>query len=155
MIITLADWQFSVDVDKTFAHTTDCSRDHCTCPYCLNYYETVDAAHPGLRPVLAKFGVNLDGPSELMPLEPTLVMACYRITGQILTCGESRLHVDGVPILPESADDRTFFLWAGEMELPWRQTVAMEDVISPANEPEFMSRMLDRWLRTRNMTDIS
>ncbi len=150
MIISLADWQFSVDPAATRAHTIACSQDHCTCAYCRNYYEAVDAAYPQLRPVLDKFGVQLEGPSELMPFEPTLVAACYRVTGQILRKGGVQLHIDGIPLRPEAADSETFFLWVGEMALPWLQSEPEEEVISPANEPEFMDRMMARWLQTHD-----
>lgn len=149
MIITLADWQFQVDVDATMEYTWKCSLDHCTCAYCQNFYENVDRAHPMLRPVLSRFGVYLNGPCEVMPFEPTLVMTCYRVTGRILAKGVSRLHVDGVPLLPEEADEQTFFLWIGEMDLPWTQAEDMDEVVSPANQPDFMDRMMKRWLQTR------
>ena len=150
MEITLADWRFRVDMDATFAYTSKCSTDHCTCAYCRNFYENADRAHPNLRPVLSRFGIYLDGPSEVMPLEPTLVMVSYRITGQILRKGETLLRIDSVPIRPEAADDSSFFLWVGEMDLPWTQDVDMNDVLSPANQPEFMDRMMQRWLQTRD-----
>lgn len=82
-----------------------------------------------------------------MPLEPTLIAACYRITGEILTTGTAALHVDGVPIRPEPADSSTFFLWIGEMELPWNQEEPMDEVISPANQPEFLERMAQKVLQ--------
>ena len=59
MVISLADWQFSVDVDATMDYTHKCSLDHCTCPYCQNFYENMDRAEPMLRPVLTKFGIYL------------------------------------------------------------------------------------------------
>ncbi len=152
MVLTLADWQFSVDPASTLEYTTRCSEDHCTCAYCQNFYENIDCCNPSLRPVLEKFGIFLDGPCEVMPLEPTLVMACYRVTGRILKTGGSRLHVDGVPLRPEAADGHTFFLWIGELELPWTQDEDMHEVISPANQPEFMDRMYTRWLQTREDT---
>jgi hypothetical protein len=153
MIITLADWQFQVDVDATLAYTAKCSEDHCTCPYCQNFYENVDRAHPNLRPVLSKFGIYLNGPCEIMPFEPTLVMVCYRVTGQILRKGSTSLWVDDVPLRPEEENDTTFFLWAGEMELPWTQPEDMDEVMSPANQPEFMDRMMKRYLKTRDTLD--
>ncbi len=155
MIITLADWQFSVDAQATLDYTIKCSQDHCTCPYCENFYQNIDAAHPQLRPVLSRFGIHLDGPCELMPFEPTLLMACYRVTGQILRRGESALHIEEVPLRPEEADDRTFFLWIGELEVPWTQEIDMDEVLSPANEPEFLDRMLQRWLQTRDEYELS
>ncbi len=147
MVISLADWEFSVDYDATWAYTHKCSLDHCTCPYCMNFYENVDRASPNLRPVLERFGIYLNGPCEVMPFEPTLVAACYRVTGQITKRGEAYLHVDGVPLRPEEADDSTFFLWVGELDLPWTQVEDMDEVLSPANQPEFMDRMMQRLLR--------
>lgn len=154
-IITLADWQFLVDVEQTRLHTRKCSLDHCTCAYCRNFYEAVERTQPRLRPVLARFGIDINGPSEVMPFEPTLVSACYRVMGQILQTGTSRLYVEDVPLLPEPADEESFLLWVGEMELPWLQSEPMEDVVSPANEPEFMQRMLTRWLQTRDDGELS
>lgn len=155
MIITLADWVFFVDKEATIAYTLKCSTDHCTCAYCRNYYESVDRAHPTLRPFLEQMGILLEGPCEVMPFEPTLVMVCYRVTGTIKQFGNACMHVDGVPLIPESSNDGTFLLWVGEMELPWIQNEPMEDVLSPANEPAFMERMMQKWLDTRNGSHIS
>ena len=102
MILEYADWQFDVDVAATREHTLKNASDHCMCAYCRNYYETVDTAYPNLRPFLEQFGVNIEGPSELMPFEPTL-------------------------------------------QLPWIQIEPVEDVISPANMPEFLERMQEVW----------
>ena len=146
-MITLADWHFSVDVDATLEYTHKCSLDHCTCPYCRNFYENVDGAEPMLRPVLAKFGIYLNGPCEVMPFEPTVVAACYRVTGRILRRGESILHINEVQLRPEEADETTFFLWIGPVELSWTQKEDMDEVISPANQPEFMDRMMGRLLQ--------
>ena len=139
--ISIADWQFRVDRDATRDYTMKCSTDHCLCPYCRNYYETVDASHPRLRSVLDGFGIFLDGPCEVMPLEYNLILAAYRVTGIVAQTGNMRLFVDDVPLIPEESGNGTFLLWAGPMELPWMQDVAPEDVISPANEPEFLERM--------------
>ena len=155
MIINLADWQFEVDPETTAEYTRKCSEDHCTCAYCRNFYETVDSAHPRLRPVLEKFGIYLNGPCEVMPFEPTLVAACYRITGQILSRGVSELHINGVTLRPEEADENTFFLWVGPVELPWTQEEDMFEVLSPANQPEFMDRMMARLLKWAEDDPIS
>lgn len=150
MVITLADWQFKVDIQATMDYTMKCSLDHCLCAYCRNYYEAVDKAYPYLRGFLNRFGVLLDGPCEIMPLQPDLVMACYRITGEILRHGDAAMHADGVPIHMEPSENGTFLLWVGEMQLPWLQTEAPEDVISPANQPEFLSRMAEKWAQLNN-----
>lgn len=139
--ISVADWQFRVDRDATRDYTMKCSLDHCLCPYCRNYYETVDASHPRLRSVLDGFGIFLDGPCEVMPLEHNVILAAYRVTGAISRAGKLRLYVDDVPLIPEAEEEGTFLLWVGPMELPWVQEVAPEDVLSPANEPEFLERM--------------
>lgn len=146
MILELADWRFRVDVDATRERTSKYSFEHCQCAYCKNFYDAIDQAHPHLRPVMEEFGVNLEGPSELMPFEPTLMLACYRVDGEILQWGQARITVSGVPIVPENGDNGTFFLWVGELELPWIQDENVEDVVSPANLPEFMERMREMWL---------
>ena len=145
MILKLGDWRFRVDVEATAERTRKYSYEHCECGYCKNYYEAIDVAYPKLRQVMEHFGVNLEGPCELMPFEPTLMLACYRIDGQILKWGKSQLSVKGVTILPEAADEETFLLWVGEVRLPWLQQEAVEDVVSPANLPEFLARMQEVW----------
>lgn len=151
MKISLADWEFSVDVEETTLHSMNCSVDHCLCAYCRNYYETVDGAHPTLRRFLAQFGLVLEGPSEVMPLEPTLVMTAYRIIGEITRFGTAKMHADNIPIYFEVSENGTFLLWAGEMELPWEQNEPMEDVVSPANEPEFLQRMARKWAQLNDL----
>lgn len=146
MDISIADWQFRVDVESTRDRTIRYSADHCMCAYCRNYYETVDEAHPRLRQVLGGFGIELNGPSEVMPLEHNVILSCYRVTGNVLHSGSTRLFVDQVPLFPEEGEDGTFLIWAGPMELPWVQEECPEDVISPANEPEFLDRMARKWL---------
>lgn len=146
MVLTVADWQFRVDVDATEKWTLQNSTDHCLCAYCRNYYETVDLAHPRLRSVLGTFGITLEGPSELMPLEPTVLLACYRVQGTILQSGNTRIHVDNVRIFPEVGDEESFLLWIGAMELPWVQNEPVEEVLSPANEPGFLDRMARKWM---------
>jgi len=145
LILKIGDWRFQVDVEATSERTRKYSYEHCQCGYCKNFYDAIDIAHPELRPVMEQFGVHLEGPSELMPFEPTLMLACYRVDGQILQWGRSTLSVRGVQILPESGDQDTFLLWVGELRLPWLQKEAVEDVVSPANLPEFMERMQEVW----------
>jgi len=146
MILELADWCFQVDVEQTRDRTQKYSLDHCTCGYCTNYYEAAPKVYPELVDFLNQFGVYFYGPSEVMPFEPTYVLACYRVDGRILRFGTEELIVGGVPIVPEAGEDDTFLLWAGEMALPWLQEEPQEDVISPANLPEFLDRMEEIWI---------
>ena len=146
MILEFADWKFEVDAEMTRMVTQHNSLDHCTCGYCKNFYEAVSGAYPELLAFLDQFGVDYRGPSEVMPFEPTLILACYRVWGKILQFGVEPIFAGGIPISMETADDSSFFLWAGEMLLPWLQEESQEDVISPANLPEFLQRMEEVWL---------
>ena len=96
MILKLGDWRFRVDVEATAERTRKYSFEHCECGYCKNFYDTVDQAYPQLRPAMEQFGVHLEGPCELMPFEPTYLLACYRVQGQILSFGSSPLLADGI-----------------------------------------------------------
>ena len=146
MILKLGDWRFRVNPEATAERTRKYSFEHCQCSYCKNFYDAIDIAYPELRPVMEQFGINLEGPCELMPFEPTLMLACYRVDGQILQWGRSSLSVRGVTILPEAGDESTFLLWVGEVQLPWLQKEPVEEVVSPANLPEFLERMQEVWL---------
>ena len=145
LILKLADWRFRVDVEATAERTRKYSYEHCQCGYCKNFYDAIDVAYPELRSVMEHFGIHLEGPCELMPFEPTLMLACYRVDGQILQWGKSQLYAKGVQLLPEAGDDKTFLLWVGEVRLPWLQKEPAEEVVSPANLPEFLERMQEIW----------
>jgi len=145
LILKLGDWRFRVDVEATSERTRKYSFDHCQCSYCKNFYEAIDVAYPELREVMEHFGVNLEGPCELMPFEPTLMLACYRVDGRIRQWGQSQMYISGIPLLPEAGDSETFLLWVGEMRIPWGQKERPEEVVSPANLSEFMERMQTVW----------
>lgn len=145
MKLKLADWLFQVDIEANRSHSEANAFDHCQCGYCRNFYEAVDEAYPRLRFFLSEFGIRIDGPSELLPFKPTLILACYQVRGEILRWGRAEIFVNGISITPEAGGDGTFLLWVGEMELPWLQQERPEDVVSPANLPEFMDRMLEVW----------
>ena len=147
MVFDLADWRVEVDVEATRARTGANASDHCECAYCKNYYETLPQTYPGLCVALSRLGIDPMGPSELMPFTPTLYLACYRLQGKILRWGTSELAVGGIAIVLEAAEEEgSFFLWAGELELPWIQPEPAGEVSSPANLREFMERMQRMWL---------
>jgi len=146
VILKAADWHFQVDVSLTREKSSRYSQDHCTCSYCQNYYDTVEQTYPDLVKFLSEFGICIHGPIEVMPFEPTLFMACYRVFGRIQNWGYHPLYANGIQVLPECGDDTTFLLWVGEMRLPWVQIIEPQEVISPANYPEFLERMHDVWL---------
>lgn len=154
MTFDFADWRVQVDVDATRRHTTDNASDHCDCAYCRNFYETLPLSYPGLCAALSRLGINPMGPSELMPFSPELYLACYRVKGRILRWGRSRLAVGDIPIVLEAGEEGSFFLWAGEMALPWVQPEPAEEVMSPANMPEFLERMRLTWLLRHGQEQI-
>lgn len=146
MLLEIADWQFRVDVETTMKKTAAYALDHCECAYCRNYYETVERTYPAIPAFLSRFGANLHGPIEVMPFEPTYVLACYRIFGQILQWGRTPLKAGEASVTVGAGEGETFLLWVGELELPWVQGEPMEEVVSPANLPEFLERMQEIWL---------
>ena len=150
MILTIDDWKFQVFVEETREHSSFSASRHCTCAYCENYYRSVDTACPGLRPFLERLGADIEGPVEMYPFEPTICLISYRITGRILEYGLGPVMVDGVPILPIQEEGQQFKLEVGEMELPWVMREDPDEVISPANEPEFLERMYRRLLERRS-----
>lgn len=150
MILKINDWEFDIDLERTREHSSFASQDHCTCAYCENYYRTVIRSYPGLRIFLKQFGLEIDGPVEMYPFEPTLYLAGYRVTGRILRFGTEPMLAEGIPIVAEPREEGFFILEAGEMMLPWVMPEDPDEVVSPANEPEFLEKMyLKMW--DRNM----
>ena len=90
---------------------------------------------------MKQFGLDIDGPVEMYPFEPTLYLSGYRVHGKILRFGLEPMMVDGVPISAEPREDWCFMLEIGELSLPWVMPEDPEEVVSPANEPEFLERM--------------
>lgn len=149
MILKINDWEFDIDLERTQEHSSFASEDHCTCGYCENYYRAVKLCYPALLPFLKQFGLNIDGPVEMYPFEPTLYLAGYRVTGRITHIGNGPMMVNGVPITAEPMEDWCFMLEVGEMPLPWMLREDPDEVVSPANEPEFLLKMY------RKMTERS
>jgi len=162
VIISAQGWKFEVDLSASMAYSSAVVQEHCQCGYCRNFYVTVDEVYPNLRKFLGQFGVSVEGPEELMPFEPTLYSASYCICGTVLQRGLEPMNVDGVPItvLSQEATDYApacaspyFVLRTGVLGLPWALEEDMDEVISPANEPEYLQRMWDRLLSSAD--DIS
>lgn len=157
MILQIADWVFNVDIPATMAYSAGVWEDHCTCGYCRNFYETLDDAYPSLKIFLKQFGMNSLTPEEMSPIEPTLCMVSYCISGRVvkrgiypIDTGETVFSVSthGENPLYEPPFGKPFIvLTSGLLELPWVLDEDMNEVISPANEPEYMQRMMDRLLQ--------
>ena len=146
MLLQIDDWVFRIDLERTREHSSFVSSEHCTCSYCENYYRTVNEIYPELKAFLRQFGVLIDGPSEMYPIEPTRYLAGYRVFGEILTYGLCPIMVDGIPVTAEPKDEYHFMLEVGEMPLPWVLPEDPNEVVSPANEPEFLDKMYRKLL---------
>lgn len=146
MILQINDWIFRIDMEKTKEHSSFVSSEHCTCGYCENYYRAVNLTCPDLKAFLLRFGIKVDGPSEMYPIEPTLYLAGYRVFGTIMQFGNAPMMVNGIPVTPEPVDEAHFMLEVGQIPLPWVMAQDWNEVISPANEPEFLEKMYRKLL---------
>ena len=164
MLIRVADWLFDVEISKTMDYSAKVWEDHCECGYCRNFYETLNDAYPQLSGFLKQFGMNSLTPEEMSPLEPTLCIVSYCISGRILQKGIFPVDFGGV-VLSVSEDHENplyeppfgkpfFVLTTGLLELPWALDEDMNEVISPANEPEYLQRMVNRYLENIDAEDM-
>ena len=140
MILAIQDWEFDIDLDATRDHAAFAAEEHCTCAYCENYYRGSRLCYPGLKPFLAGFGLNSDGPVEMYPFEPTLYLAGYRVKGSILRYGIAPMMVDGIPVTAEPREDGYFMVEVGDMPLPWLMF----------QDPETNVALRSIWRRLRN-----
>ncbi len=152
MILSLGDWKFDIDLDATMEYSANEAREHCTCAYCRNFYAAVDDTYPGLRPFLAQFGLDAEAPEELMPFDDGVYDVTYAVCGKILQQGRP-LYIDGIPVYPQMDSDVNigcpgpyFVLSVGLFQLPWVLDEPFEEVVSTANEPGFLKRMLRKLL---------
>lgn len=163
MQIMVADWLLDVDVAQTMSISDVQAADHCTCGYCRNFYTATDASLPTFRPFLQQFGVDMEGPDEFSPFEPTIYEATYLVQGEILKKGHQNLRIDGIPLkiltqtevdFPTSHPAPYFALRIGLFELPWVIDEPMDEVVSPANTEECLNRMEQKLLSYSLENDI-
>lgn len=147
MILKIDDWIFHIDPVKTMEHSSFAFRSRCTCGYCENYYRAVELVCPELCSFLEQFYNHVQGPSEMFPFEPTLCLLGYKVFGQILQFGHGPMMVCGIPVMPRPMEGELFMLEVGEIALPWVLEEDMDEVVSPANEPEFLENMYRIMLR--------
>lgn len=155
MVLKIEEWEFEVDPERTAAHAAEALAGHCTCGYCENYYRCAPVIYPALPGFLKQFSLELEAPSEMYPFEPTLYLLGYRVYGRILRYGHGPMMVCGaVPVMPRPVDDECFMLEVGELRLSWVLPEDPEEVLSPANEPEFLDRMYRVMLRRGYFTGL-
>ena len=164
MTISVADWIFDVDIASTMSYSAKVWENHCTCGYCRNFYETMNTEYPMTKAFLKKFGMNSLTPEEMSPIEPTLCILSYCICGTVVKRGIYPIDsgdvvfsvtMDVLNPLYEPLFGKPFFvLTTGLLELPWVLDEDMDEVISPANEPEYMQRMMNRLLENADFDPL-
>ena len=155
MIIQIEDWRFQVFTVSNRRYYAREATEHCTCAWCRNFYQSVDARYPDLRSLLDRFGIHIEAPEESMAFSPTLCSNYYSVCGEILQWGSGDILVNGVSVTPETEeqsgvdvdrDGPVFFLRVGPMTLPWVLDEPMEEADSPAKGKAFVQRLLQRWI---------
>jgi len=150
MVLKLADWILDVDISLTMEISAEQARSHCECGYCRNFYHDIDRACPELRTFMAQFGIDITAPDELCPFEPTIYEATYVVQGSIVQKGSVPLYLNGIPVYLQNAEDADletahpmpyFTVTVGLIELQWVLDEPMQEVVSPANDPEYLLRM--------------
>lgn len=165
MILQIDDWKFDIDMAATMEYSAAEAADHCTCAYCRNFYATVDSVYPDLRPFLARFGLDIEAPDELMPYTSTLVTNLYAVSGRIVQACGNPFVVNGVTVTPRTSEwakintecqKPYFVLEVGIMDLPWVLDEPLEEseIISPANQPAFLKRMWNKLLKRTSLDEI-
>lgn len=148
MILQIDDWKFDIDMERTMEYSAAEAREHCDCAYCRNFYAAVDKAQPELRPFLAQFGLDVEAPEEMYTpfVNKDLVdyMPVYVVYGKILRGGQYEMAAGSVNLVAAHIDgcEDYFVLECYEVFLPWVLDEPIEDVVSPANEPGFLQKMI-------------
>ena len=155
MIIQIDDWKFQVFTVSNRRYYAREAREHCTCAWCRNFYESVDGQYPELRSFLDRFGVHIEAPEEMMAPTPNLCDCYYPVCGEILRQGSEDITVNGVTVSPLTREEAmvntemegpVFYLQVGCMVLPWVLDEPMEETDSPAKSQNFIQRLLRRWI---------
>ena len=156
MILQLEDWVFDLRLQETTDYSKFEAKDHCMCGYCRNFYETVDVAYPNLRSFFSAFGLTIEAPNELMPYvegEEVHYYGVFAVCGTIIRSGSLPFVVDGIQIKPTAQNmqqinygcsDPCFFLEFSDISLKWVIDEPIDDIESPANDPEFIEKIWKR-----------
>lgn len=153
MILRIADWEFDIDLVRTMEYSTAEAAAHCDCPYCRNFYETVDYKHTKLRSFLGQFGLDIEALEEMFPVfvgtDSVDYLPVYIVYGTITKYGQHPLDVDQCRVLArsEAGSDAYFELECAGISLPWVLDEPIDEVRSPANEPSFLQKVWARLLR--------
>ena len=155
MIFTIHDWVLDIDLESTQRYTDHLLSDHCECGYCRNFYTTVEKTYPGFRAFLKQYASDAEAPVDFLPVEPTLCVVSYAVSGRILSYGSRPIQVGNCLFNIENMDQldyelkckKPYFVFTSQfLELPWVLDEDMDEVVSPANEPECLERMWKKLL---------
>ena len=123
MILQLEDWSFEVNMEKTMSYSSKERSDHCNCAYCRNFYAGIDVEYPQLRSLLLKFGIHVDAPDRMSPLDISrqqiIYDPMYHVFGRIIQVGTSTLLLGDVEIEPMELEEGVFCLQVYDLQLPW------------------------------------
>ena len=146
MILQIDDWKFDIDMECTMAYSANEVAVHCDCAYCRNFYGAIDQLHPQLRPFLAQFGLDIEAPEEMLPVidESILYDPTYKVFGRIIQQGSFEMQAGLCSIVAREEANDCFLLDCYEVFLPWTLNEPLEEVLSPANEPSLLQRMVQK-----------
>ena len=129
MILTIEDWIFDVDIDKTAAYSKREAAEHCECDHCRNFYLEMDVACPKLRPFLNQFGILPEAPDRMSPIVFSEALIdydpMYYVFGRIIRYGKDNIALGDAKIIPESEDavfeeGTIFSLTVNGLFIQWR-----------------------------------
>lgn len=128
MIVKIDEWVFDVDMTATMEYSAAEAAEHCTCAYCRNYYAAVDQYYPELRSFLARFGLDIEAPDRMSPLDYSIEDIAYDpmfyVFGKIIQPGIYEMSAGLANIVAMPIDDTLdgkacFQLDVYEVRLPW------------------------------------
>ena len=137
-ILEFSDWLLLSNTELTEAYSEEELENHCNCPWCRNFYQTVDVYYPDLRYFLSRFGLKLEAPESLLPITKDLYQASYVVEGRIIRKGTEPIFVNDLPIMPEQEPEtESFILNIGLMKLPWVLDEDQDSVSPPVGVLEY------------------
>lgn len=161
MVLQIQDWVFDIDCEATQEYTRHLLEDHCECGYCRNYYRAVIDNYPSLKCFLESVSSHVEAPVDFLPVEPTLCVVSYAVSGKIVRPGKGPILLNETSLAVQDQTQldyelkckQPYFVFTTDyMELPWLLDEDMNEVISPANEPECLERM---WRKLLGSADQS
>lgn len=154
MLLQIDDWIFEVDVEKTSAYSAAEAAEHCTCANCRNFYADIDRVNPKLRPFLAQFGLNLEAPDRMSPIDYSAQRIdydpIYYVFGRILQSGSYEMAAGNANIvattLPNGLDGSPGFqLDVYDISLSWVLDEPFDDGVPDVpRRKDLLSRLFGR-----------